>query len=181
MPAWRNWVGALTYEGPFRDAVLRSGLALKLLVFAPSAAIAGAATTSLPEEIGGVRNWDYRYSWIRDAAFTIGAFLALGYPIEAKAYFWWLMNASQMTTPRLQVLYRLDGDPRARERILPTGRLPRIPDPSVRATEPSARRSSTSTGRCSSAHGSTRARATRWIATWPSGSRRSPISSARSG
>ena len=119
MPAWRNWVGALTYEGPFRDAVLRSGLALKLLVFAPSAAIAGAATTSLPEEIGGVRNWDYRYSWIRDAAFTIGAFLALGYPIEAKAYFWWLMNASQITTPRLQVLYRLDGDPRARERILP--------------------------------------------------------------
>ena len=116
---WRNWVGALTYEGPFRDAVLRSGLALKLLVFAPSAAIAGAATTSLPEEIGGVRNWDYRYSWIRDAAFTIGAFLALGYPIEAKAYFWWLMNASQITTPRLQVLYRLDGDPRARERILP--------------------------------------------------------------
>jgi GH15 family glucan-1,4-alpha-glucosidase len=117
--AWRNWVGALTYAGPFRDAVLRSGLALKLLVFAPSAAIAGAATTSLPEEIGGARNWDYRYSWIRDAAFTIGAFLALGYPTEAKAYFWWLMNASQITTPRLQVLYRLDGDPRARERVLP--------------------------------------------------------------
>jgi GH15 family glucan-1,4-alpha-glucosidase len=117
--AWRSWVGALTYDGPFREAVLRSGLALKLLVFAPSAAIAGAATTSLPEEIGGVRNWDYRYSWIRDAAFTIEAFLALGYPAEAKAYFWWLMNASQITAPRLQVLYQLDGDPRARERILP--------------------------------------------------------------
>jgi GH15 family glucan-1,4-alpha-glucosidase len=116
--AWRMWVGALTYDGPFREAVLRSGLALKLLVFAPSAAIAGAATTSLPEEIGGVRNWDYRYSWIRDAAFTIGAFLALGYPTEAKAYFWWLMNASQITAPRLQVLYQLDGDPRAREHTL---------------------------------------------------------------
>ena len=127
MPAWRSWVGALTYDGPFRDAVLRSGLALKLLVFAPSAAIAGAATTSLPEEIGGVRNWDYRYSWIRDAAFTIGAFLALGYPTEAKAYFWWLMNASQITAPRLQVLYRLDGDPRAGERILPHERLPGFP------------------------------------------------------
>ena len=116
--AWRDWVEALTYDGPHREAVLRSALALKLLVFAPSAAIAGAATTSLPEEIGGVRNWDYRYSWIRDAAFTIGAFLALGYPTEAKAYFWWLMNASQITSPRLHVLYRLDGDPRARERTL---------------------------------------------------------------
>ena len=115
---WRRWVEARTYDGPFRDAVLRSGLALKLLVYAPSAAIAGAATTSLPEEIGGVRNWDYRYSWIRDSAFTLGAFLALGYPIEAEAYFWWLMNASQLTEPRLQVLYQLDGNPRARERTL---------------------------------------------------------------
>ena len=116
--AWRAWVGGLRYEGPFRDAVLRSGLALKLLVFAPSAAIAGAATTSLPEDVGGVRNWDYRYSWIRDSAFTLGAFLALGYPIEAEAYFWWLMSASQLTTPRLQVLYRLDGGTRAKERTL---------------------------------------------------------------
>ena len=115
---WRRWVGELRYEGPFRDAVLRSGLALKLLVFAPSAAIAGAATTSLPEDIGGVRNWDYRFSWIRDSAFTLNAFLALGYPTEAEAYFWWLMSASQLTTPRLQVLYRLDGGPEARERTL---------------------------------------------------------------
>jgi GH15 family glucan-1,4-alpha-glucosidase len=115
---WRRWIGELTYDGPFRDAVLRSGLALKLLVFAPSAAIAGAATTSLPEEIGGVRNWDYRFSWIRDSAFTLGAFLALGYPIEAEAYFWWLMNASQLSSPRLRVLYRLDGGPQARERSL---------------------------------------------------------------
>jgi GH15 family glucan-1,4-alpha-glucosidase len=116
--AWRRWVGGLRFEGPFRDAVLRSGLALKLLVFAPSAAIAGAATTSLPEDIGGVRNWDYRFSWIRDSAFTLGAFLALGYPTEAAAYFWWLMSASQLSTPRLRVLYRLDGGPQARERTL---------------------------------------------------------------
>ena len=117
--AWRLWLEARTYDGPFHDAVMRSALALKLLVFAPSAAIAGAATTSLPEEIGGVRNWDYRFSWIRDSAFTLGAFLTLGYPIEAQAYFWWLMNASQLTEPRLQVLYRLDGDPEATERTLP--------------------------------------------------------------
>jgi GH15 family glucan-1,4-alpha-glucosidase len=115
---WRRWVDGLRYDGPFRDAVLRSGLALKLLVFSPSGAIAGAATTSLPEEIGGERNWDYRYSWVRDAAFTIGAFLTLGYPEEASAYFWWLMSASQITKPRLQVLYRLDGDPRADERTV---------------------------------------------------------------
>ena len=115
---WERWVGSMTYDGPFRDAVLRSGLALKLLVFAPSAAIAGAATTSLPEEIGGERNWDYRYSWVRDSAFTLDAFLTLGYPDEARAYFWWLMSASQITKPRLQVLYQLNGDPRANERIL---------------------------------------------------------------
>ena len=115
---WVRWVDAMTYDGPFRDAVLRSGLALKLLVFAPSAAIAGAATTSLPEEIGGERNWDYRYSWVRDSAFTLDAFLTLGYPDEARAYFWWLMSASQITKPRLRVLYQLDGDPRADERTL---------------------------------------------------------------
>ena len=136
---WRNWVGALTYEGPFRDAVLRSGLALKLLVFAPSAAIAGAATTSLPEEIGGVRNWDYRYSWIRDAAFTIGAFLALGYPIEAKAYFWWLMNASQLTHPRLQRPLSARRRRHALESASSRSTATAVRDPSVRATAPSAR------------------------------------------
>jgi GH15 family glucan-1,4-alpha-glucosidase len=115
---WRRWTSARTYGGHWREAVNRSALALKLLVFAPSGAIAAAATTSLPEELGGERNWDYRYSWLRDSAFTLEAFLRLGCPPEAEAFFWWLMHASQLTHPGLQVLYGLDGGASAPEREL---------------------------------------------------------------
>jgi GH15 family glucan-1,4-alpha-glucosidase len=116
---WRAWTRERVYRGPWREAVERSALVLKMLVHAPSGAVAAAATTSLPEELGGGRNWDYRFSWVRDSAFTVAALLHLGCAPEAEAYFWWLMQATQLTHPHLQPLYRLDGGTRTPETLLP--------------------------------------------------------------
>lgn len=117
--SWRRWAETRTHDGPWREQVLRSALALKLLVFAPSGAIAAAPTTSLPERIGGDRNYDYRYCWIRDSAFTMDAFLELGCAPEARAFLSWLMHASQLTRPELRVLYTLHGGEEEHERPLP--------------------------------------------------------------
>lgn len=177
---WRHWADKRTYAGPWCEAVLRSALALKLLVFAPSAAVAAAATCSLPEELGGERNWDYRFSWIRDSAFTLNAFLKLGCAPEATGYFWWLMHASQLTHPRLHVLYRLDGGSRAPEKTCPC-RATAARRPYVSATPPPTSSSWTPTGNCCRPPGCTPPRATGSTRISPVGWPRSPTSSAPSG
>jgi GH15 family glucan-1,4-alpha-glucosidase len=113
---WAAWSGRARYEGSWRDAVIRSALALRLLVHRPTGAVVAAATTSLPERIGGTRNWDYRYAWLRDALWTIRALLRLGYEEEAGEFVRWLGGASRGEPP-LRVLHPVadDGDVDERE------------------------------------------------------------------
>ncbi|MEU6349913.1 glycoside hydrolase family 15 protein [Streptomyces sp. NPDC047072] len=119
---WRNWVSRCTYCGPYRDAVVRSLITLKALTYAPTGGIVAAPTTSLPEGIGGVRNWDYRYTWLRDAAITLSALLRTGYRDEARAWREWLLRAVAGDPDNLQIMYGIGG-----ERSLPEMQLPWLP------------------------------------------------------
>ncbi|MDJ0625036.1 MAG: glycoside hydrolase family 15 protein [Candidatus Caenarcaniphilales bacterium] len=108
---WRKWLSKCTYKGRWRETIYRSALTLKMLTYAPTGAIVAAATCSLPEGVGGERNWDYRYTWIRDAAFTVYAFLRIGFTEEAKAFMQWLEKRCQELKPNepLQIMYGIDG------------------------------------------------------------------------
>ena len=117
--AWRSWSDKCTYRGPWRDAVLRSLITLKALIYAPTGGIIAAPTTSLPEALGGVRNWDYRFCWLRDAAYALYALLMTGYRDEAAAWREWLLRAAAGRPQDLRIVYGVRGERRLLERELP--------------------------------------------------------------
>ncbi|MEV6794840.1 glycoside hydrolase family 15 protein [Streptomyces sp. NPDC051320] len=112
---WHEWSVRCRYDGPHREAVVRSLITLKALTFAPTGGIVAAPTTSLPEEIGGVRNWDYRFCWLRDSTLTLGALLACGYLEEASDWRDWLLRAVAGNPSDLQIMYGLSGERRLPE------------------------------------------------------------------
>jgi GH15 family glucan-1,4-alpha-glucosidase len=115
---WEDWVAQGTYQGGWRDAVVRSLITLKALTYAPTGGIVAAVTTSLPEHIGGVRNWDYRFCWLRDSTMTLAALLAAGYTAEARAWREWLLRAIAGSPEDLQIMYGVAGERRLPEETI---------------------------------------------------------------
>ncbi|MFI6010760.1 glycoside hydrolase family 15 protein [Streptomyces sp. NPDC051243] len=116
---WRKWAGRCHYDGPYRDAVVRSLITLKALTYRPTGGIVAAPTTSLPEELGGVRNWDYRYCWLRDSTLLLNVGLSAGYREEAEAWRDWLLRAVAGDPADLQIMYGLAGERRLPEFEVP--------------------------------------------------------------
>jgi GH15 family glucan-1,4-alpha-glucosidase len=112
---WREWSSKCTYQGEWREAVVRSLLTLKALTYAPTGGIVAALTTSLPEKLGGVRNWDYRFCWLRDATFTLYSLMQAGYTEEAAAWSHWLLRAVAGDPAQLQIMYGAGGERRLTE------------------------------------------------------------------
>ncbi|MFE3037878.1 glycoside hydrolase family 15 protein [Streptomyces canus] len=119
---WLSWLRSCTYRGRWQDVVNRSAITLKLLTYAPTGAPIAAATMGLPEQIGGERNWDYRYTWVRDASLSVRALIDLGFHEEAHAFRRWLRERIETERPPsadpLQIMYRIDGDPHLTEETL---------------------------------------------------------------
>jgi GH15 family glucan-1,4-alpha-glucosidase len=116
---WNNWAAQCRYDGPFRDDALRSLITLKALTYQPTGAIVAAPTTSLPEELGGERNWDYRFCWLRDGSFTLAPLVRAGYTEEAVAWRDWLLRAVAGDPRQLQLMYGIGGEHRLTELELP--------------------------------------------------------------
>ena len=119
---WQDWVGKSTYSGRWREEVQRSAITLKLLTYAPTGGLVAAPTAGLPEQIGGERNWDYRFTWVRDASFSVNTLVRLGFSSEATAFARWLRDRVtepiEDATGPLNIMYRIDGDPHLSEEIL---------------------------------------------------------------